>query len=351
MSTDRNTAAAARIALKSITITDSEDIAFTGRVFATWTEAEDAFRALARADRGFCKAWFTVEWADGERYNGRCDVVPENAADRSILGAHIRGYCEHLALRTIGANMTREEQAATVRWLGVTAECIANCERIMDCYTLEDPPAGPQAPAMGSVVAEAPVVVPGADGAFTVAPGAANDTTPETPAERVKRINRERAEARQREVERGWWQGAKYNSARTRTEIARCIRQDLAALAKCSPSVLYGCRFSVRKTGYNSIDVDVTPPAGTTLVSLRRARLHATDPHGYHPGVARFTRTAQAILDAADAVVNAYNYDRSDTQSDYFNRGFYDSVTFEGRLESAELDAAAAAHKAATAHA
>lgn len=149
-----------------------------------------------------------------------------------------------------------------------------------------------------------------------------------------------REQARLAEVAKGHWTGAKYNHDLDVAEIARRVRAEYKALAKDPVSVLHGCKFTVRTSRYSmgqSITVRVTPPAGVPVANLRRARLEAEDKHASHGRVAPlFNGRGKAILAAASAVLNAYNFDKGDLVSDYHHDNFHADVEFEAGVLSAE---------------
>lgn len=125
--------------------------------------------------------------------------------------------------------------------------------------------------------------------------------------------------------------GAKYEQTKglRRVEIAKLIRADIKAAVAAGelPKVSYSVRAS---GGGNSIHVRIA----------WKAR-----PVGDRPAIERYTAETRALRSAVEQIVEAYNYDCSDLQSDYFDVRFYGSVDIEedGDAMVTELRSAAAA--------
>lgn len=116
--------------------------------------------------------------------------------------------------------------------------------------------------------------------------------------------------------------GNKYEETKNLSgaEVAKLIRKDLKA-------AFPGIKFSVRTTGsttHESIDIEVkTLPAGLNL---------------YVPSLldtVRYSDEAQAFIRSVDAVREAYNFDHSEIETDYFNVRFYGSVSFSSEVRAA----------------
>ena len=138
--------------------------------------------------------------------------------------------------------------------------------------------------------------------------------------------------------------GPKYDKTLSRVEIAERFRQDVKA-AISSDALPKGLKLSVRTKGYSgggSIDVTIKAvPAGFRILSLARLQEDATNRRGAAPEPWA-TPEARTLLDQLDKMLNAYNFDGSDIQSDYFNVRFYGGVEFDSRLTGAEREAFAA---------
>lgn len=114
--------------------------------------------------------------------------------------------------------------------------------------------------------------------------------------------------------------GAKYEETKdlNRTEIAKLIRADLK-------EAFPGFKWAVRKSARgSSIYVAVTEAPADLVVE------HEVSDH-YGKNM-RYTPAALEVIEKAKAIVDAYNYDGSDIQSDYFNVRFYCHPEFSYEL-------------------
>lgn len=131
--------------------------------------------------------------------------------------------------------------------------------------------------------------------------------------------------------------GSKYDSKLSTKEIAALLRTELKAAVKAGKFPT-GTKFSVRYRSYSggsSIDISVTAlPAGFALHNPERVRFEVEHPHEYvvdfHYPI--FTPEAKALLASVKAMMDAYNYDRSDIQSDYFDVAFYGHAQYDSDL-------------------
>ena len=128
--------------------------------------------------------------------------------------------------------------------------------------------------------------------------------------------------------------GSRYDCALSVKEIAQKVRVEMRA-----DPALRGVKVSVRYdsfSGGSAIRVSVVAvPAGMKLLTASEERLRAGD---------NLTPEARALLDGITERFAAFNFDGSDSQSDYFDVNFYDGrASFEGDL----LDAARASLTAA----
>jgi hypothetical protein len=105
---------ASLVPLKNIFLlwTESSDQSALNRPLSTWSEAEDAIHAMARVapEHGYDKTGFRVEWADGERYEVRLDIVRVVVEVACPLACHVRRALEFTSGRWRPANMTEERQ-------------------------------------------------------------------------------------------------------------------------------------------------------------------------------------------------------------------------------------------------
>lgn len=161
--------------------------------------------------------------------------------------------------------------------------------------------------------------------------------------------------------------GTKYEATKglRRVEIAKLIREDLKAAVKAGtlPKAKYAVRCS-RGRGIN-VEVSQIPFAVLSREYFTLRADHASVPadkhwswkvdvnlrDGHRPARERCTEEAHVLQDAVKAIVAAYNYDRSDIQTDYFDVRFYSSIDLEedGAALVADLLAAEAARALAEA--
>jgi hypothetical protein len=122
--------------------------------------------------------------------------------------------------------------------------------------------------------------------------------------------------------------GSKYDKNLSTTEIAARIRADIKAAQKAGalPSLL---KVSVRKRHHNAIDLVVTECPFMVLNTAPRGDRRADI----------YTPRAVELINALDAMADAYNHDGSDIQTDYFDVKFYCSVTFANSVTASEREA------------
>lgn len=120
---------------------------------------------------------------------------------------------------------------------------------------------------------------------------------------------------------------AKYNSDLSIADITKAIRADLKL-------EFPGWKFSVRKTRYNAIDVSVHF-APVSLYNPEWVKQHKSGTYDYH--VKRYSSSGNAIMDKIEKIADAYNFDGSDIQSDYFHVNYYLHVTIDYSFENSEI--------------
>lgn len=117
--------------------------------------------------------------------------------------------------------------------------------------------------------------------------------------------------------------GAKFEATKDMriAEVAKLIRKDLK-------DQFPGLKFKVNSgvsTFHPYVDVTVCSlPAGVTVRNQA--------PHLAGALRAWMSDEAIALSNAVQAVVNAYNWDNSEPQSDYYNSRFFESVQFASEL-------------------
>lgn len=143
-----------------------------------------------------------------------------------------------------------------------------------------------------------------------------------------------RENARLADAAKGHTRGAKYRAGMTGPEIAKAIRADIKAAQKAGD--LPAMKVSVRcesSSLHNAIRVFVKAWDGQVW-STARALYDLRNPGAYNP-TRFYSRSAESVLDGLRAIVAAYNYDRSDVQTDYFDVNFYSTVDFSSDLRVA----------------
>ena len=136
------------------------------------------------------------------------------------------------------------------------------------------------------------------------------------------------------------FKGTKYTGEyRDAVSIAKLIRKDIKDAVKAG-SLPADLKVSVRSSYYSggqSIDVTWHAP-NTTIYSIECTCRGLYNGHevsdtcydrdGRYVGLT-FTKTGEEIEETLRSIMNAYNYDNSDAQIDYFERLFYGHVQFD----------------------
>lgn len=121
--------------------------------------------------------------------------------------------------------------------------------------------------------------------------------------------------------------GDRYDSKMSRDETKRAILEDLKeAVAK---GEIAGA-FTARWHGYKSLTLTIKG-AAFPLVALERLKLDlAIGSKEFVPEfrAPRETAAATALREAVESIANRYNFDHSDSQTDYFHVNFYLTVAF-----------------------
>ena len=129
--------------------------------------------------------------------------------------------------------------------------------------------------------------------------------------------------------------GPKYARRLDIAEIAKLVRWDIKDAIKKRelPQAKYAVRIS-RFSGGCSLDVRVSElPDGFPLLNAERVQLEISDPHTIH-STPRYTPEGTAMLKKLESIVGAYNYDRSHSQTDYFDVNFYSHVKVDWEFEA-----------------
>lgn len=135
----------------------------------------------------------------------------------------------------------------------------------------------------------------------------------------------------------GYVVGSKYKSGLDITEIAKLVRADIkAAIAEGSlPKLKTSVRIS-RYSGGQSLDVCVTD---CSVDVINDAYVAFELEHGinvYNPERWN-TQVGKNIDSRLRSIVEQYNYDRSDAQTDYFDVNFYSEVSWDWKWKQGKL--------------
>lgn len=128
-------------------------------------------------------------------------------------------------------------------------------------------------------------------------------------------------------------------------DVAKAVREDVKQAIKLG-GLPEGIKVSVtidRFAGGQSLRVKITE-APFQVLNPERLQFDRDHPHSY-PTLPLQTEQAKEVERRIEAIVGAYNQDRSDSQSDYFDKDFYQSVDYGHELQSREREA----HKAGSA--
>jgi hypothetical protein len=135
--------------------------------------------------------------------------------------------------------------------------------------------------------------------------------------------------------------GTKYNKDLNTTQIAALVRQEIKLMVKSK--ALPKAKYSIRTAyfaGGSSIDVTIKTPS-FAILNPKRLELEARDPNFQwqtHASEPRYTPEASSALEKIKKILASYNFDDSDSMTDYFHVRFYGDVKFDWREESAERE-------------
>ncbi len=132
--------------------------------------------------------------------------------------------------------------------------------------------------------------------------------------------------------------GSKYERGLDVAEIAKRVRAELKAQVKAKqlPKAKYSVTID-RFSGGCSLDVKIDQVQSHHLMlNPKRVRFCHQHPAENPLNLPRYTEAGQTLIKGVEAIVAAYNYDGSDTASDYWNVNFYSSVFFAGSFEQAQ---------------
>ncbi len=150
------------------------------------------------------------------------------------------------------------------------------------------------------------------------------------------------------EYERSY--GKKYDSNLGTREIAAKVREDIKAAVKAGelPKAKYSVRMQ-RFSGGSSIDVRISnvEEPGFVVLNLERLTFEKENPHkvwspGYDPerphNRSWMSHEAFELLKKVETILQAYNHDGSDIQSDYFDVKFYGHAEYDSAWTNRERE-------------
>jgi len=147
--------------------------------------------------------------------------------------------------------------------------------------------------------------------------------------------------------------GGKYNRDLSIVEIAKRVRADLKMAVKSGeiPNAKFGVRIA-RFAGGRSLDVKIGMN-GVDLIGVLNP-VHAVVFNRFHDYLdghyaPRHTPEGERILAAVAKLVAAYNFDHSDSMTDYFHVNFYGSVEFASDVQDFDRGQALAQYDAGVA--
>jgi len=136
------------------------------------------------------------------------------------------------------------------------------------------------------------------------------------------------------------WFGAKYDPSRSLTDIAKMIREEIKLLRKIGNLESDGAVAIPSPIADMAADIKVSvrqPHYGSIVVTLKGVPqewgwMRGADPRDFWQQERWIhTPALQALIDELHALINAYNYDRSDAMVDHFDTNFYGRVDVDWR--------------------
>jgi hypothetical protein len=140
--------------------------------------------------------------------------------------------------------------------------------------------------------------------------------------------------------------GSKYEQGLDISEIAKRLRKEIKAAVKAKE--LPKCKYSVRISRYSmgqSLSVTITE---TPFPIHNRRYLELEHRISYCDGecgemreeierIDRWTQKAIDLIKTMEEMANQWNYDGSDSQTDYFNVNYYSGVDYDAHDEWVEM--------------
>ena len=113
------------------------------------------------------------------------------------------------------------------------------------------------------------------------------------------------------------WEGSRYDSSLRNKDIAKIMREYVK-------SVYPTWKFSIRMAGYNSIHISVMEAPVDVFTTEDHDSIQVN--HYYIDNDERITEYCKMVLKDACSMLQSYNYDDSDSMSDYFSTNFYTTL-------------------------
>lgn len=140
--------------------------------------------------------------------------------------------------------------------------------------------------------------------------------------------------------------GDKYETTKSLdvAEIAKLVRKDIKSCKKIGV-IPKGAKVSVRISrfsGGTSIDMTIREVPGMQVHNPAWLDwgINPETKHKAYPTLVelpRYTPEAKDLKETLTSIVNRYNYDKSDSMTDYYNVRFYEHITFGGTIFTDEL--------------
>lgn len=130
--------------------------------------------------------------------------------------------------------------------------------------------------------------------------------------------------------------GKKYDSNLDIKEIAKLVRKDIKAAVKAGklPPLKCGVRIS-RFSGGQSLSVTVKE-VGFQVVNpeFTKGVEEGLNSYTLYHTVGLYTEQAQEALSTLRSIADAYNFDGSDTMTDYFHVNYYSRVEYSSEVRN-----------------
>ena len=126
--------------------------------------------------------------------------------------------------------------------------------------------------------------------------------------------------------------GGRYEEGLDIALIAKRVRAEIKVLLKdkALPQGQYSVKIE-RYSGGQSLNVKISQLNSPWLMlNPERVQFEHQNPHELSWHLPQYTEAGQKVLKTIEGIVQAYNFDCSHSDSDYFNVNFYSNVAFDG---------------------